>query len=208
MDPASRALSDLPVSELLARLAEATPAPGGGSAVAVACSLAAGLVEMAARFALLRPELADRRARMEEVQARAATLRRASLELAERDLDAYAPVLEALRLPADAPNRSARLTAARSRAANPPLEITRAGAELAGLGAELAQTGTPNLAGDAIAGALMGEAACRAAARLVELNLLQAAGDARRHETAELVGQAWQARVQALSTRADAVAGP
>ena len=102
---------------------------------------------------------------------RAGQLRTRALQLAEIELHAYEPVLEALRLPRETPQRDARVSAARIEASRSPLEITLIAAEVAGLAAELAHTGNPNLVGDAIAGALLAEAAAQAAARLVQINL-------------------------------------
>jgi formiminotetrahydrofolate cyclodeaminase len=102
---------------------------------------------------------------------RAGVLRTRALELADVEMYAYEPVLEAMRLPEDDPQRAERIEAAQTEASHSPLEIARAGAELAEFAAELARTGNPNLSGDAIAGALIAEAATQAAARLVAINL-------------------------------------
>ena len=102
---------------------------------------------------------------------RAGELRTRALELAEIELHAFVPVLEALRLPRDDPERAARVSAAKTEASQSPLEIARVAAEVAELAAELARTGNPNLTGDAIAGALLAEAAAQAASRLVAINL-------------------------------------
>jgi methenyltetrahydrofolate cyclohydrolase len=122
----------------------------------------------------------------EGVAERARALRARALELAEIELHAYEPVLEALRLPRDDPQRTERVDAAAVKASESPLAIAGVGAELAELAADLARTGSQNLAGDAIAGALLAEAAAQAAARLVAINLTdgpavsEAAGLARR----------------------------
>jgi formiminotetrahydrofolate cyclodeaminase len=116
---------------------------------------------MAASFAPDRSETAER----------AALLRARALELAEVELHAYEPVLEALRLPRDDPGRADRVRAAQAAASASPLEVARIGAEVGELAADLARSGNPNLAGDAIAGALLAEAAAQAAARLVAINL-------------------------------------
>ena len=102
---------------------------------------------------------------------RAGQLRTRALELATIELHAYEPVLEALRLPRDDPERAGRVRTAETEASRSPLEIATLAAELAELAAELAHAGNPNLAGDAIAGALLAEAAAQAAARLVAVNL-------------------------------------
>jgi formiminotetrahydrofolate cyclodeaminase len=141
---------------------------------------------MAAAFTPERVSDADR--------ARAARVR--ALELAEIELHAYEPVLEALRLPRDDPQRAERVDAARARASESPLAVAGVGAELAELAADLAGTGNQNLAGDAIAGALLAEAAAQAAARLVAINLTDGPAVV---EAAELARRAAAAREVALS---------
>jgi formiminotetrahydrofolate cyclodeaminase len=183
-----QALADQSVRELLDAVGARTPAPGGGSAAALSGSLAAGLVEMAARFTAGR----------EDVAGEAAVLRSQLLSLGERELSAYEPVLEAFALDAGDPDREARMRAALSDAADSPLEIARAAAVVASLGAELALTGNANLTGDAITGALLAEAACHAAARLTEINLARVPSDPRLDEAAELTRQASAARAKAL----------
>jgi formiminotetrahydrofolate cyclodeaminase len=142
---------------------------------------------MAARFA-------DRR----EAVERAAALRAELLEQGERELASYEPVLEALHLPVDDPTRAARMDAALTQASAAPFAIARAAAAVAELVASLALDGKPSLAGDAIAGAFLAEAACRAAARLVEINLSGRRSDSRLGEVKQLVQRAAAARARAL----------
>jgi len=85
-----------------------------------------------------------------------------------------------------------------SDAADSPLEIARAAAVVASLGAELALTGNTNLTGDAITGVALAEAACCAAARLTEINLARVPSDPRLDEAAGLTRQASAARAKAL----------
>jgi methenyltetrahydrofolate cyclohydrolase len=169
---------------LLDAVAARTPAPGGGSSAAGTCALAAALAEMAARFA---GDWA--------LAHRARELRERALNLAEIELTAYEPVLEALRLPREDPDRAARLAAARTDASQSPLEVAQLGAEVAELAADIAQAGNPNLAGDAIAGALLAEAAAQASARLVEINLTDGPMV---DQAALFAGQARESRDRAL----------
>jgi formiminotetrahydrofolate cyclodeaminase len=199
MNGAELALGEMALGRLVDDLAQSTPAPGGGAAAATACSLAAGLVEMSARFTLARPDYADRPDELRSSLARAGQLRALALELGQRELSAYTPVVEALALDAADPERPARLSAALSAAAQTPLEIARVGAELGELGVELARTGNPNLVGDAITGVLLAEAGCRAAGCLVTINLANAAGDHRLSEVAQLTRHAATARQEALT---------
>jgi len=168
------------VAELLAEVAAPTPAPGGGSSAAVVCALAAALVEMSAG----------------SPHERAATLRARAVELADADLGSYAPVLEAQRLPADDPARAERLRAALSAASDVPLAIAEIGCEVTELAAELARSGRRSLEGDATAAVLLAEAATRAAARLVELNLAEQPGDPRLAAARELAARAAGGRAE------------
>jgi formiminotetrahydrofolate cyclodeaminase len=143
---------------------------------------------MSARFAAGRDEIADA----------AGALREQLLELGERELHAYEPVLEAMALDAGDPHREARLRETLSDAADSPLAIARGAGSVASLGAELAASGNPNLTGDAITGTLLAEAACCAAARLVAINLARVPSDPRLDEAAELTRRASAAREKAL----------
>lgn len=113
-------------------------------------------------------------------------LREMALALAERELGAYAPVLEASRLPKDDPTRSERLNAALSAAADSPLEIARLAVEVENLARELAARGNRTLEGDANTAAELARAARRSAARLVEINLSARREDPRLAEAKRL----------------------
>jgi formiminotetrahydrofolate cyclodeaminase len=156
---------DEPVRGFLDQLAARTPTPGGGGAAAVTGAMAAGLVAMAARFSATRlpgaGKLADQ----------ADELRRRLAQLAEEDARAYAAVLEALRLPRDASQREVQRQEALLGAALVPLEIAGIGARVALMAARLAETGNPNLRGDAVTGAVLAAASARSAASLVDINV-------------------------------------
>jgi formiminotetrahydrofolate cyclodeaminase len=132
----------------------------------------------------------------EDVFARAGQLRTRALELAEIELHAYEPVLEALRLPRDDPNRSERIETAKREASQSPLEVAGVAAEVAELAAGLAHEGNEHLAGDAIVGTLLADAAAQGAARLVAINLSDAPEVT---EAAEFARRAHAARQQALA---------
>jgi formiminotetrahydrofolate cyclodeaminase len=153
-----------PVERFLDRIASAEPAPAGGSVAAVAVAMAAGLVAMAARLAHEWPKAS-------EVVERAETLRSELARLALADDDAYAKVTEALRLPAASPSRAEEVATALSGAADVPLAVAEAAAEVAVLAALVAQEGNERLRGDALVAAELAEAGARGAAELVAINL-------------------------------------
>jgi methenyltetrahydrofolate cyclohydrolase len=150
------------VAEFLDDLGARTPAPGGGAAASVTCAMAAGLVEMAASFASARG--------LEHVRDRAHELREEVSSLAYADGRAYAVVLEALRMEPGA-ERTTQLDRAVAGAIACPMDMLRIAAEVATLAADMAETGNRNLEGDALAGALLAEAAARSAATLAQLNV-------------------------------------
>ena len=179
--------AERPFAELLESVAAHTAAPGGGSAAAWAGALGAALVEMAARFV-----------GADDVIARAGELRSELVAAGERELTSYEPVLRAVQVPPDAPERAKRLAEALSSASESPLAIVRATAHVADLGLSVARRSKPAIAGDAVAGVLLAEAACRAAARLVEINLADREGDPRVAEATALADGAAGAREEAL----------
>ena len=140
------------LNNFIESVAEATPAPGGGSTAGVTAALAAALVEMSAGIAKGSAAVSS-----------AAALRRQALALAEQELSSYAPVLEA-RTPSE---REAALAAA----SEPPARIAETAAEIAELGVEVASPASAAVRGDALTGVVLAEAAASAAFRLVEINV-------------------------------------
>jgi formiminotetrahydrofolate cyclodeaminase len=186
-----RPFLERPVEELLADLAARTSAPGGGSAVALAVAFAAALVEMAARFS---DDAAD-------VAARAAALRARAAPLVQEDAEAYAAVLAAMRQPAEHGEQVTREAVGRALegAAAVPLEVTMLAADVAALAARLAESGNPNLRGDAACAAALAHGAARGAALLVALNLAARPGDERVVRARALASAAEEAAARALA---------
>src|SRR3712207_4540375 len=129
---------ELPVGSFLDLTASSSSAPGGGSAIAVSVALAAGLSSMAAR--LSTKQLTDAAGLAE----RAEGLRERVAPLARADAVAYGRVLVARRA-REAPDRDRDVRAALSEAADVPLAMAEAGAEVASIAARLAGEGNPNL---------------------------------------------------------------
>ena len=163
------------LDELLSAIAEETPAPGGGSVAAYVTEMAAALTAMVARFSREHWDGAA------GAVAQAESLRLRASPLAAENGEAYEAVLTAMRMPKDLEPevRNTLIGDTLSRAADVPLRIAETAADVAELGATLAENGNPNLRGDAVAAALVAEAATRVATNLVQINLATTETDER-----------------------------
>jgi formiminotetrahydrofolate cyclodeaminase len=188
-------LLSLPVHEFLDRLAAEEAAPAGGSAAALGVAMAAALI---AKVAKASPDWPEARA----VVAQAERLRRRTAPLAQSDADVYEEALAALHLPdqLEPEVRDMALGQVLARAAEIPLVIAEAGSDVACLAAEAADRGTPERRGDAIAAALIAEAAARAAANLVAVNLTVTPEDERVLRARAVTDLASAAAREALAT--------
>ena len=153
-------LASLPTGRLHDVLAEAGAGPAGGSAAALATTMAAGLVRLVARVSHDWEEAPG-------IAAQAAALGDRSLALADDDHRAYAQALAQLRNP----ERDASLGRALRRAAEIPARIAETAADVAALAALAARDGAQSVRADAWTAATLAEAAGVAAARLVHVNL-------------------------------------
>ena len=194
----SDGLAGATLAELVDRLAADDPAPGGGPAAAWACAMAAALVEMVSAVEL-RKEPADP-AGARDRAARATALRTRALELADLDVAAYTRVLDTLAR-REEPGHGRRLRDALAEAAGPPVEIARAGAEATRLAADAAAVARGGVRGEAVAAAVLGEAAVRASAPLAEINLAGHPGDPRLGELRALARVAAEDLARARGTR-------
>ena len=156
-------------------LAAAVPAPGGGSATGLAGALGAALVCLVANYTVGRPKYAavedEVRAALEEADA----LRVKLMELAEVDHMAYERVAAARKLPRSNEGermlRNDEIQRATRAAAHPPLEMAEACRRALELSEIVAKDGNASLASDAGVAALFSEAALRASAINVRVNL-------------------------------------
>jgi formiminotetrahydrofolate cyclodeaminase len=103
---------------------------------------------------------------------RAHALRVESFGLIEEDAQAYLAFVDAVRSQGD-------VGTAHARTVDVPLRMIRASAEVAELAVQLANHGNPHLRADAAVGATLAAAAAESGLILIEVNLGDAAGDAR-----------------------------
>jgi formiminotetrahydrofolate cyclodeaminase len=162
----------LRLEELLDQLAADEPVPGSGSTAALVLAMAASLVAKAARRSADWPEAGG-------AAAQALSLRKRAVELAGEDARAYAEALARLGRREGADHL---LAGALEQAADVPLRIARAAADVAALAAEVRERCDQAVRPDVIGAATLAAGAAQAAARLIEANLGAAEDDPRLRE--------------------------
>jgi formiminotetrahydrofolate cyclodeaminase len=176
---------DLRVGELCERLA-AEAAPGGGSAAAVAATMAASLTAKAARRSL------GSWAEAAGVLAQSHVLGSRCAELARLDSEAFGVALAAL-------EEGRAVEAPLQRAAAVLLELAETAADVAALAAQTAENGDGTFRGDAASAAVLAAAATLAAEALVAANLTVTESDARLAKAHSLAETAAAAALRALA---------
>ncbi len=163
------------VSGFLTSVASSNPVPGGGSVAAHAGALAAALAQMVTGLTIGKKKYSGVDAEMKEAALKAAALGNQLAALVKRDAEAYAHVSEAYKLPKEpadaAARRSETIANALLKAAEVPLETTRAAVEVAQLAALVAEKGNSNAVTDAGVAALLAHAAAKGASYNVRVNV-------------------------------------
>jgi methenyltetrahydrofolate cyclohydrolase len=168
-------LSNLTVKAFLDELASGSPAPGGGSAAALAGALAAALCAMAARLTLGREKLRDSWPAMEQAADEAERLRARFLCLVDEDADAYLAVASVRKLPktteGESEARARALDCAVLRSARVPLETLLLAGQAVALADRVLERGNPSCITDAGSAVQAARSAAEAAAYNVRINL-------------------------------------
>ena len=140
-------------------LASGSPTPGGGSAAALAGTLAAALVAMVARLTIGRKAYAAVENHARTILAEAERLRAELRRLVDEDAAAYADVSRAYKIPKADPARSGAVDDALLAAARTPAEVVKRARRVHQLAAEIGAIGNKNATSDArVAGLLAGTA--------------------------------------------------
>jgi glutamate formiminotransferase/formiminotetrahydrofolate cyclodeaminase len=172
---ASPGFAGLSLDAFTERLASDQPTPGGGSASAVAGSLAAALLSMVAALSQGRSTYQPYLATLLRAGAVGDDARRRLLALADADAGAYDGFTAARKLPRvtplEAETRQAAVHAAARAATEVPLQIIRACLLVAVELEALSGRCNLNCASDLVVGTLLVDAAARGAAANVQANL-------------------------------------
>jgi len=169
------AYADLTLGQFSDLLASDEPVPGGGSASALAGSMAAALLAMVSRLSTGRPKYEAYATTHERALAAGEQGRARLLELADEDARAYAAFGAARRMPREtADEQRARDEATRVAArgaSEAPLEVLRECARLVYEVEAMAGRSNLNAASDLEVAARLATAAARGAAANVMINL-------------------------------------
>lgn len=181
------------IGRFLDELEAPAPSASGGTAAAIVAAMSAAIVVMVGRGS---PDWEDGPG----VAAQARALRTRLVDLGAEDAEVYAGVLEVMRESegASSEQRDFQLGRKLIAAAEVPLRIAEAAADVSELAALAASEGKAALRPDAAAAATLAEAAVRASAHLVDINLATVPGDSRSDQAAALSAAAEAARARAL----------
>ena len=194
----------------LEQLASESPAPGGGSAAALAGAMGASLVVMVCNVTVGREKFKEVEAELRGIRAEAARLQTEMSSLVRRDAQAYEGFVEAMKLPkatdAEKAARKKAMADAAIHAAEIPLQTMRTALAVMRLAAVVAKKGNPHAASDGAVAALLARAAIRGADMNVRINLSSIPDEAVR---ARMVAEATTlvAEIDALERQAVAATG-
>lgn len=169
------ALSSLPLTALLDRVASPEPTPGGGSVSAMAGAMGTALVQMVAGLPRTRHDNDEERAVLATLAAPLADLRARLLALADEDTAAFDGLMAAFRLPKSTDDEKAArreaIQAATREATTVPLQTAVAAARVLDLAGTVAALGNPSASSDLLVAAGMLRAAAEGGAANVRINL-------------------------------------
>jgi len=168
-------LIDLSIHDFCLELASSSPAPGGGSAAALAGALGAALASMVASLTIGKKKYLEVENDMLKLKTEAIALVNKYLQLIDEDTQAFNGVMAAYKLPKETDEeksyRREQIQVATRSATETPLAMARHCVAILELCNIAAEKGNRNALSDAGVGAGMVEAAFRGAVYNVRINL-------------------------------------
>ena len=166
---------EMKVQEFIDELASNSPAPGGGSVAALGGSLGAGLVSMVCNLTIGKEKYKENWTVMEGVLAKSEAIRAKFIDLMNKDTESFNVFMTAMKMPKATDEekavRKAAMAEASKLATEVPLVTLETCAELSEIALVAAEHSNPNAASDGGCAALLAEAAGKAAAYNVRINL-------------------------------------
>jgi len=156
------------LKEYLNDLAAKRPAPGGGSAAALAASVGASLMSMVANYTVGNPKYKEVEGKVASILVRVENHRAQLQGLVDRDVDAYNRLSTGIK---EFSKNPSRLDEIYKEAITPPLEVCKITSECLKLCKDLAEYGNKNLITDTAIAAIMLEGAFLSAKFNVYINL-------------------------------------
>lgn len=163
------------VTGFIEELAGNSPAPGGGSAAALAGALGAALSTMVCNFTEGKPKFSDVQAEILKIKEKGLALKGDLVKYIDEDTNAFNEVMKAYRLPKESDEeksiRSDRIQEANKQASLLPLKVAEACVEVLKLSIRVLIIGNPNTACDAAVSGVTAYAGFQGAIFNVKINL-------------------------------------
>jgi len=163
------------VSGFIDELASNSPAPGGGSAAALAGSLGAALTMMVCNFTEGKPKFSSVQEEITQIKQKGLALKNDLTEYIDADTDAFDEVMKAYRLPKETDTektlRSEKIQEATKQATLLPLKVAESCVEVLKLSLRVLTIGNPNTACDAAVSGVTAYAGFQGAIFNVKINL-------------------------------------
>lgn len=161
--------------KFLEDLASASPAPGGGSASALAGALAAALASMVCNVTLGKKKFADIAPEIEAIRPQAQQIQARLQTLMTEDIAAFNAVMAAYKMPKasseEQATRQEAIQQAMKRASEVPLDVMRQALKVIKLAEALTEKGNPNAITDTGCAVHLAKAAIEGAALNIKINL-------------------------------------
>jgi formiminotetrahydrofolate cyclodeaminase len=168
-------LANLKITEYLAKAAEGTAVPGGGSVAALNASLAASLIEMVANLTIGKKGYEAVAEEMNDIVAETNELRKKLTAAIDRDAEAYSEVMAAFKLPKSTGQekefRKQEIQRAFKHAALVPMGVADQAVKLIDLAGRAIAGGNKNAVTDGVVAAMNARTAALAALYNVKINL-------------------------------------